>query len=383
MATPWYALPLAGLRRGRPTPSLRRYSAPPASGQPLVSVIVPARNEADSIERCVRSILASGYANLEVVAVDDRSTDGTGDILARIGASDARLRVVRGAELPPGWFGKPWACSQGARLARGALLLFTDADTVHGPELLGRAVAGLVSERVDLFTVLPRQVMATFWERVVLPHFFMLLGLRYGTAVTVNRRTAPRDAIANGQFILVTRASYEAVGGHEAVRAHVVDDVMLAQAYARAGLPRRLVDAARDMDTRMYTSLPHLVEGWSKNIWAGVQVSTGAGPVWTTVLLVVALVLPLLIMAPAAGLVAGLLAGVPWLLAAGVSATLATALAFAGFLRFNGAPGWPGAFFWLGALIQTYILARSSLRGARHIEWKGRTYSHATRVTPD
>jgi len=249
LASPWILALVAILYRyATRRPQLRDY-APAASG-PLVSVIIPARNEARNIERCVRSILAASYPTIEVIVVDDRSTDGTGDLAERLG-----VRVVRGAELPAGWFGKQWALVQGYRVARGELLLFADADTRHEPQLIARAVTGLQAERADLFTVIPRQEAVTFWERLIQPHVFVALAARIGDLSRVNRTRVDWSAIANGQFILATRSSYERVGTHEAVKATVADDLMLAQTYVRHGLDIFLVHAVSDMTTRMYGSL--------------------------------------------------------------------------------------------------------------------------------
>src|SRR5256884_157399 len=149
----------------------------------LASVIVPARNEAMNIERCVRSILATEYRPVEVIVVDDRSSDATAEIVERImrsGEAASRLRLVRGEELPQGWFGKSWAIAQGYRVARGDLLLFTDADTWHHPELLPRTVSVLTAERADLVSVVARQEMVTFWERLVQPHVLVALASRVG-----------------------------------------------------------------------------------------------------------------------------------------------------------------------------------------------------------
>src|SRR5947207_2349187 len=149
-ALPWLA-PFATLPRLADTrPNLSDIA--PTSGE-LVSAIIPARNEAATIETVVRSVLASAYRPLELLVVEDRSTDATATILRRLAAGDPRIRVVDGAPLPTGWYGKPWACKQGYRQARGDLLLFTDADTRHHPELLGRAVAALRSEGAGLLTV--------------------------------------------------------------------------------------------------------------------------------------------------------------------------------------------------------------------------------------
>ncbi|MGH7419950.1 MAG: glycosyltransferase family 2 protein, partial [Candidatus Rokuibacteriota bacterium] len=231
LALPWLVPILALVRLARRGPNLS--DAPRAEGE-LVSVIVPARNEAAVIETVVRSVLATGYAPIELLVVDDRSTDATAAAVERLAAQNPRLRLLRGEELPAGWYGKPWACHQGYRAARGDLLLFTDADTRHEPDLLAHAVGALRQEQADLVTVAPHQRCVTFWERLIMPQIWLLLGLRYHPRA-VNRARRERDVIANGQFILVTRESYEAAGTHAAVRQQVAEDLALAQAFLRAG----------------------------------------------------------------------------------------------------------------------------------------------------
>ena len=186
----------------RRSPRLLDYR--PLTAGSRLSVIIPARDEAVNIEPCLRSILATAYAPLEVIVVDDRSSDATAKIVARVSATDPRVRLVRGADLPAGWFGKQWALVQGYRAATGALLLFADADTRHTAELIPRALAVLDAERVDLVTVLPRQEMGSFWERLVQPHVFLALQARVGELRLVNRTRRPWNAIANGTQ---TRAS--------------------------------------------------------------------------------------------------------------------------------------------------------------------------------
>ena len=179
LALPWvgvlaFILFVARLPRELPPPGRS------GAAKPLVSVIVPARNEAANIETCLRSLAASTYPAFEVIVVDDRSEDGTAQIVRSLGAGNAlRLRLVEGAELPAGWLGKPWACRQGAAAAEGGLLLFTDADTRHGPDLLARAVAGLHEEEADLMTLVGKQLMESFWERLVQPQIFMLMVFRF------------------------------------------------------------------------------------------------------------------------------------------------------------------------------------------------------------
>jgi len=339
-----------------------------------VSVVLPARNEAANLERCARSVLASEYPHLELVIVDDRSTDATGAIADRLAAGDARVRVVHGADLPEGWFGKPWACWQGYRAATGTVLLFTDADTVHGPLLLPRAVAALRAEAADLVTVIPRQEMLGFWERAVQPFFFLMLGLRFGSARKLNRNTNPRDAIANGQFICVTRESYEAVGGHERVRDTVIEDLMLAVRYTEARRRIFFAFAEDDMTTHMYTSLRGIVEGWSKNFFSGVLVTIRTRPLAYAAALA-SLLMPLLFILPPAALVLGALSGRTAWLAFGAAGYAGAAMLFAQFMRAAKAPAAYGIFHPLGALVQAFIILRAVARGTRRIEWKGRTYS--------
>ena len=149
-------------------------------------------------------MLASTYAPLEVIVVDDRSTDDTARKAAALAATDARLRLISGRGLPRGWYGKPWACQQGADAAAGEVLLFTDADTKHHPELLARAVAMLQQSKADLLTVAPRQLVVSFWERVIMPQLWVMLGLRYHPS-SVNAATRPWGVIANGQFMMFWR----------------------------------------------------------------------------------------------------------------------------------------------------------------------------------
>jgi chlorobactene glucosyltransferase len=368
-ALPWL-VPFASLFRlasNRPNLS----DVPPATGT-LVSVIVPARNESAVIETVVKSVLASTYEPLELVVLDDRSTDETAAIVDRLAAEDARLRLVRGEPLPKGWYGKPWACLQGYRAARGELLLFTDADTRHEPELLARAVGALRTERADLVTVAPRQRCETFWERLVMPQIWLLLGVRYHPS-RVNRARRERDVIANGQFILLPRASYEAVGTHEIVRHEVAEDLALAQAFHRAGRKIYFAFAERLMETRMYQSLPHLVEGWSKNVYLGGRRSFPEEPVLRALVPVMLLAAFLFWLVPPVVLAVTGGSG-PW----GVAAVVATGLSALFWMLISYGmkiPAWYGLLYPVGALVALYIGARSTWRGARRVEWRGRVYS--------
>lgn len=371
-ALPWVA-PFAALGRLADShPNLSDVA--PAAG-PLVSVVVPARNERETIETVVRSVLASGYTDLELLVVNDRSTDDTAEIVARLAREDARLRLVEGEPLPAGWYGKPWACCQGYHAARGELLLFTDADTRHGPELLGRAVAALRQDRADLMTVSPFQRCVTFWERVIMPQIWLLLGLRFHPA-RVNRARRERDVIANGQFILITREAYEAIGTHAAVRQEVAEDLALAQACFRAGRRLRFWFAERLMETRMYLGLGPLVEGWSKNVFLGGRRSFPNEPALQALVpVMLSLALGFWLVPPVALLVAG--ASGPWT-APAILATVLSAVFWGLISHGMRIPAWYGLLYPLGALMALYIVLRSTWRGRRRVEWRGRVYSEET-----
>lgn len=340
----------------------------PASQRgPMVSVIIPARNESLNIEPCLRSILHADYRPLEVIVVDDRSGDDTAAAVERVAAQDTRVRLVRGTDLPTGWFGKQWAIQQGYQVARGELLLFADADTRHTPELIARAVSTLDVEKVDLVTVLPRQAMETFWERLLQPQVFFVLGSRVGKLERVNRTRRVWDALANGQFILTPRATYQAVGTHERVRDTVVDDVGLAQAYVKDGKNIFLVHAQEFMATRMYRSLREIVNGWSKNL------ATGA-PEMLPPVAALRRAVPWLMWLPALVWVAPpvVWAFTGWGFAA--VATLASLMTFAIVCEGEGAPVQYALLYPVGAVIVAYIMLRSAARGTT-VEWKGRVYA--------
>jgi chlorobactene glucosyltransferase len=368
-ALPW-VLPFVALPRlARRTPSL--INAPAESGR-LVSVIIPARNESSTIATVVGSILATAYHPIELLVVDDRSTDDTAAIVGRV--KDSRLRLVSGEELPNGWYGKPWACYQGYRAAKGGILLFTDADTQHAPELLGRAVGALIGEEAGMVTVAPLQRCLTFWERVVMPQIWFLLALRYQPA-SVNRARRERDVIANGQFILTTRAAYESAGTHAAVRHEVAEDLALAQAFLRRGLKLHFTFAERLMETRMYQGLSQLVEGWSKNIYLGGRRSFPHEPLLRAlvpVMLVVAMLSWLL--PPAVLLASPVDSNLADLSPAALLATAMSATFWMLICHGMRIPAWYGLAYPLGALMALYIILRSTWRGGRRVEWRGRVY---------
>jgi chlorobactene glucosyltransferase len=371
---PWTLPPIVAIARASGSRSLDDVPTTAGPDASLVSVIVPARNERRNIERCARSILTADYPNFEVIVVDDHSTDGTGELARAIASEDSRLRVVEAPPLPPGWFGKQWACWSGARSARGSLLLFTDADTWHASDLLPRAVNALSARNADLLTLGGRQEMHSFWERVIQPQMFGMLALRYGGTEQVSNARRPADAIANGQFILVRRDTYDAMGGHERVRDRVAEDLSMAQEWVRAGRRISMVLAVRQFSTHMYASLRELVGGWRKNIYAGGRTAALGGRVGRAVYPAALLAVPVLGLLPVVGLVLAALGvlGTPWLIWSATS--VAVSLVFwAGIYRFMGEPLYGALLYPLGLVMLAYIAGGSIARG-RRVQWKNREY---------
>jgi chlorobactene glucosyltransferase len=374
LSLPWIALllimPLMLLRR----PRLSAFEPAAAAEEPLVSVIVPARDEAVNISVCLASLLNSEYSNLEIVVVDDGSSDGTGDIVQILADhSDGRVQLVDGEPLPNGWLGKPWACWQGYRRARGEVLLFTDADTRHDERLLGHAVGALLKRRADMTSVMPRQLMIGHWERLILPHIFALISLRYINLERVNRTRTPRHVIANGQFMLIRREAYEAIGGHERLRGEIVEDQRIAQRLVAAGR-RILIAHAEDlMDTRMYRSLGGIVEGWTKNLAVG---SRQASPEWAAPLVpwLIALFLTVMWVVPPVMLLLSLITPLPpWVQGWSLAVTAASLLFWLLAHAVQHVPLLYALTYPVGALAAAGIFVRSALRGPR-LAWKGREY---------
>jgi len=373
-ALPWVVIPAVVLWRLRDSASLDAYPAQIPADALLLSVILPARNEAHNIEACLRSILVTGYPNLEVIVVDDHSSDGTGGIARRIAATDARVRVINNPDLPAGWFGKQWACHNGALTANGTLLCFTDADTRHGPELLSRSANAMVERRADLFSVAGSQTMVTFWEKLIQPHIFVLLFAKYGGTEKVSRSTNPYDKIANGQYLLMRRVTYDRAGGHETVRTHVAEDLRMAQEWCRLGFNVHFVTGLNHMSTRMYEGLGEIVRGWGKNVYAAGRDSMKLGPIGHAVLRVI-FPFPALWEIVPIGLAIGAVFGVvpPAVGIWGALVFAITAFFWGIVYRLAKQPVAWGLLHPLASMMIFGIFTRAAWKGDR-VEWKGRAY---------
>ncbi|MBI1794078.1 MAG: glycosyltransferase [Chloroflexi bacterium] len=236
---------------------------------PMISICIPARNEEKNIRACVEAALSQTHPNFEVIVLDDRSTDSTPKILRDIAAQTDKLKVILGSRLPSGWAGKPHALFQAAACARGEWLCFVDSDTFLAPETLSACYVKAVETGADLFTIMTRQITGTFWEKVVMPLVMTALSVGFSPR-KVNDPTT-RDAIANGQFILIKRSVYDAVGGHERVKDQIVEDKAISEQVKWSGYRLILADGVKVASTRMYTSFPSMWEGWTKNIYLGLR----------------------------------------------------------------------------------------------------------------
>ena len=372
LALPWAGIIAFLLLIVKPVRQLTNITSLDLERAPSVGVIIPARNESENIEECLASLTKSRYPNFEIIVVDDRSEDGTAELARTVPPGNAkRLVVIDGEALPEGWLGKPWACQQGARATSAELLVFADADTTHGDRLLSRSITELQNEDADLLNVLGFQVMESFWERLVLPQIFLAVVFRHPDLERSARSSQWQDGVANGQFMLMPRTSYEAIGGHESVRGRVLEDLALAQTVKRHGRTFVIRMAMDDLTTRMYHSLGGLIAGWSRLIQMG---STQGQPLVSSFGVVAVatfcfwIVPPLMLLSALLGF-----GGETLLIWSALVCSLSVGI-HAAFLRFLGAPAYYAVFYPLGSFVVLYIMIRSKVR-ASDVEWKGRRYT--------
>jgi chlorobactene glucosyltransferase len=246
--------------------STPRLSRTAVSGGPFpkVSIIVPARNEERALAAGIGSHLAQDYPEFEVIVVNDRSTDGTGAILEALARANPRIRFVAGSEPPPGWLGKPHALWLGARAASGEVLLFVDADVRYEPGCLREAVSLLLEREADFLGLLPRLEAEGFWENVLLPY---VTGAFYaGPGLFANRRSPRWIALGGGAGNMIRRSVYDGVGGHEALKASVIDDVALAIRTKLSGFRTCAARAEDRVAVRMYHGFREVCAGFTKNV---------------------------------------------------------------------------------------------------------------------
>ncbi len=330
-----------------------------ATGRPAVSVLIPARNEEANIAAACAAVLASEDVELELIVLDDGSTDRTPAILAAI--DDPRLRRAEAPKLPAGWSGKQHACHVLGGLARHELMVFVDADVRLSPDALSRMAGFMQHHGCGLASGFPKEVVVTWSERLLLPliHFLLL-----GFLPMALMRTRPDVGFGAGcgQLFIARRGAYAAAGGHAAIRASLHDGLMLPRAFRRAGQRTLLFDATTFARCRMYASAAQVWEGLCKNATEGMA-KPAALPVWT-VILAGGQILPLVLVVLAPG----------WLSSLALAASIGTRLILARRFR---QPIGSALLQPLGIagllVVQWFSLVRAAAGG--RATWRGRAYT--------
>ncbi|HJZ48334.1 MAG TPA: glycosyltransferase [Roseiflexaceae bacterium] len=365
---------LQDVLRERRVPTLAPGGAP--QEQPLVSVLIPARDEAARIGPCIQGLARQSYRTFELIVVDDHSSDDTVASVCSYAARLPRLELVRSAPLPAGWAGKCWACWQAAGRARGDWLLFLDADVMPEPALLAALLTRAQARSLDLLTLMPLQRFGSLAERMVMPAFLALLYSLYPLA----KASDPRSpiAFANGPCLLIRRHVYFEAGGHQAVRASILEDVHLGRRVKAAGYRLEAAAAPDLIALRMYNGWHSLAEGLGKNAVAGYR-SGGARSGWVGMRQALIAFLPLYVLV-AGGLLAAARPGASIGAVLLLHGVLIAALSLGCWgliarMRYRIAPWW-GALFPIGTAIYFWLAARAllRLRSGRGVIWKGRSF---------
>jgi len=233
---------------------------------PLISILIPARNEAENISRCLKSLLKQDYPNLEIIVLNDNSTDGTSKVVKVIAEKDNRVRLVEGAPLEDGWIGKNFASHQLAKYAKGEYFIFTDADTLHFSKTVSSALGALITTKVDALSIYPRQIMVTFAERMTVPIINIALQC-FIPFMLIKKSKNPLFSTAIGQFMMFKRKTYEKIGGYESIKGHMIDDIQISKRVKKSGYKFMVFDGRNTVYCRMYRNLKGVVIGLAKSIY--------------------------------------------------------------------------------------------------------------------
>ena len=351
-------------RGWRTLPHLDQVPADGATSLPRLSVVVPALNEEETVEAAMRSLLAIDYPDLEILAVDDRSTDRTGTILDALAARDARVRVFHVRELPRGWLGKNHAMHLASREARGAWILFTDADVHFEPSALRRAVRYAAGKDLDHLVVLPESVVVGFWEKIFLSFFWVMFAFRQQPWKV--RDPGSSAHIGVGAFNMVKTEAYRRAGGHAAMPMEVLDDVKLGKLMKERGARQDCLPSGGLVRVRWVVGLGGAVRGLTKNVFAALDYS----PLKVTA---VSLMILAGVTWPAIGLFVG--PPGPRLLCAATLACMVWSLRSA--IQTPGLSPLYGLGFPVAAVIFVYIAFRSMAAAWLHggVVWRGTHYA--------
>ncbi len=242
---------------------------------PLVSILIPARNEEANIKTCLDSLQEQDYPNLEILVLDDNSSDNTASIVSRVASTDNRIQLTKGETLPEGWAGKSFACYQLAKKAKGSWLLFTDADTTHAPHMVRSVLDLALKSRASMLSGFPRQLATSLPQKVAIPVLYFVI-MSWLPLWWLQRRGQTRPSIAIGQFILFPTEEYWRIGGHEAVRARILEDVWLGVEVNRHGGRQLAVDLSPVVSCHMYRSMGAMWEGFAKWMYSVASLSRPA-----------------------------------------------------------------------------------------------------------
>jgi chlorobactene glucosyltransferase len=343
---------------------------------PWVTVIVPAKDEAGRIRSCLASILAQDYPRFNVLAVDDRSEDGTGRVMDEMAAADSRLRVLHIEELPAGWTGKNHALYRAGKLADGEWLLFIDSDVILEPGALSATLRVAMGRRYDLLSLILRHETRGVWEGAIVPLASTALGAAHFIGISNSDRNG--YYFGNGQFMLFDRKKYESIGGHECVRTEFNEDMALVRVMKRAGLRPRIAWGERMGRVRMYDSLGSIMRGWSRIFYG-----SSSGSPWRSLLVMLVILVGGYSCLGALGW--GIYAGVHhvgiwdgrgWVVAAAVHWVLMT-VQIGVMYRWMGARSVYAAAFLVTGIFVLVILGWAVwMCFTGHVNWRGTTYSH-------
>ncbi len=347
-------------------------SLPPATTMnilPRVSIILPAKDQAQTIDQCVNSLIHLDYPNKEIIVVEGQSADETPELLERY---KDKITLVEEDPLPEGWVGKNWACHQGYKQAKGELLLFTDGDSVHSHDSLTRTVSYLQTTQADMVTIAPGTILNSFWEKLLQPPIFLLIMLFVGGKLVNNDNR--QNALGNGQYMLFRRTAYEKLGGHYTVREKIVEDYALARLLKAAGMKLRMATASDAVGVRMYSSLGEIWRGWRKNFYTVPENHRFSRALLRLIWMVAILVVPYAVLGY--GILLAFRTPLnPYLLAGGFMAVLLW-LGIIILDRSIGVPLGYAILFPVAILVYTAIGVDSTVRGALGLgfPWKGRVY---------
>ncbi|MDD4983564.1 MAG: glycosyltransferase family 2 protein [Candidatus ainarchaeum sp.] len=242
------------------------YRLPKTKERPLVSILVPARNEEANIAKCVQSLLDQNYSNFEIVVLNDNSTDKTGEILDGLKKKNKNLKVISGKPLPKGWLGKNWACHQLSENAVGDYYLFTDADTIHTTDMLISVVSAAKNKDLEFISMLPKYPLGSWFEKVILPFisffYFILSPLYVG-----QKYKQEYLSLAIGQFLFFSKKAYDQIGGYSRIRAEFLDDTSFVRITSTLGLNWRFYNGSRLVSCRLYHNFKEVFHGFTKNAY--------------------------------------------------------------------------------------------------------------------